>query len=40
MKLVIRRAEPAESQIAADIVKAVFQAMPEENKVWFSIDAG
>ena len=39
MKLVIRRAEPAESQIAADIVKAVFQAMPEENKVWFSIDA-
>lgn len=39
MKLVIRRAEPAESRIAADIVKAVFQAMPEENKIWFSIDA-
>lgn len=39
MKLNIRRAEPGEGRRTAELVKAVFAAMPEEQKIWFSINA-
>lgn len=39
MEFVIRKAEPGEGKAVAALVKEVYSAMPEEQKVWFSIDA-
>ena len=39
MEFVIRKAEPGEGRAVAALVKEVYAAMPEEQKVWFSINA-